>query len=60
MSEIAGHGLRHVPDSLRSLSDVRAEPFSNNVGFYKSVFHVFPAASAEAEEATEPPAINIG
>jgi hypothetical protein len=58
--EIASHGLTSIPGVLTSLADVQAEPFSNNVGFYKSVFHVFPAVSAEATETEEPAEIKIG
>ena len=56
--EIEGHGLRSIPGALKSLADVQAEEYSNNVGFYNSVFYVFPeqslttAADTDGEPAT--------
>jgi hypothetical protein len=43
--DIESHGLTSVPGTLKALADVRAEVFSNNVGFYNSAFYVFPAES---------------
>jgi hypothetical protein len=44
--EVEGHGLRSIPGNLKSLADVQTEEYSNNVGFYNSVFYVFPAQSS--------------
>jgi len=48
MPEIEGHGLRSIPGDLKSLADVQADTYSNNVGFYNSAFYVFPAQSLTA------------
>ncbi len=40
--ELTGHGLKRIPGELKSLSDVEAEPCSNNAGFYKRLFYVMP------------------
>jgi hypothetical protein len=42
--ELPGHGLMTIPGTLTSFSDVAAfeQPYSNNVGFYRSAFYVFP------------------
>ena len=56
--ETEGHGLRSAPGTLKSLADVQAEMYSNNVGFYNSAFYVFPeqsvteATSRDGEPAT--------
>jgi len=42
VTEPEGHGLREIPGNLTSLADVKAEKFSNNVGFYKWLFYVAP------------------
>ena len=44
VGEPPGHGLRMIPGRLTSFSNVSAfeEAYSNNVGFYKSAFYVFP------------------
>ena len=46
--EIQGHGLRSIPGTLKSLADVQTEQYSNNVGFYNSVFYVSSAQSLTA------------
>lgn len=68
--EIASHGLKSIPGTLKSLADVQPEDYSNNVGFYKYVFHVFPPAasaalavsfnSQPAEVGGKPVPVNIG
>jgi hypothetical protein len=59
--EIEGHGLKSIPGVLRSLTDVQAEKYSNNVGFYNSAFYVFPAQSSTASTSSdgEPATIDI-
>jgi hypothetical protein len=69
--EIESHGLRSIPGTLTSLADIQPETYSNNVGFYKYVFHVFPPASSAAaltaslddqppEVGAEPVPVDIG
>jgi hypothetical protein len=60
--DIEGHGLRSIPGALKSLADVQTETYSNNVGFYNSVFFVFPAGSLAATTGGdgEPATIEIG
>jgi hypothetical protein len=43
--ETEGHGLTKIPGDLKSLAEVEAETYSNNVGFYNSAFYVFPEPS---------------
>lgn len=59
--DIEGHGLRSIPGVLKSLADVQAEEYSNNVGFYNAAFYVFPAQSSTASIGAdgEPATINI-
>ena len=47
VGELPGHGLQTIPGPLTNFGDVAAfeQTFSNNVGFYKSAFYVFPAQS---------------
>jgi hypothetical protein len=59
VSEIDGHGLKSIPGALKSLAGVEAEDYSNNVGFYNSVFHVFPKESI-SEPPPGPTTINLG
>lgn len=40
VKEPEGHGLAGIPGALTSLADVKAEQYSNNVGFYKWLFYV--------------------
>jgi hypothetical protein len=49
--EIPDHGLTDLPGALTSLAQAHAlsESHSNNVGFYKSAFYVFPKQSATSE-----------
>lgn len=49
VSEIPGHGLNGIPESLTSLADVSAQEYSNNVGFYKFAFHVARPKAAVGE-----------
>ncbi len=55
--EIAGHGLQTIPATLKSIGDVAAEAYSNNVGFYKFIFHVF---GKEEIEQSVTSSINLG
>jgi predicted GNAT family acetyltransferase len=59
--EIEGHGLTKILGDLKSLAGVEAETYSNNVGFYNSVFYVFPEQTvAEATNRDgEPATIDI-
>ncbi len=55
--EIEGHGLTKILGDLKSLAGVEAETYSNNVGFYNSVFYVFPEQTvAEATNRDGQPA----
>ena len=47
VSDLPGHGLTTVPAPLTSLADASTyeEQYSNNVGFYRSAFYVFPNQS---------------
>jgi hypothetical protein len=60
--EIGGHGLKSIPGALKSLADVQAEEYSNNVGFYNAAFYVFPPQSALSATSFsgEPATIDIG
>ena len=40
VEEPTGHGLLGIPGALTSLADVKAETYSNNVGFYRWLFYV--------------------
>ena len=42
--EVRDHGLTEIPGELKSLAEVKAETYTNNVGLYNSVFYVFPEA----------------
>ena len=46
--EMPGHGLTAIPPTLDSIAAATAylEPYSNNIGFYRSLFYVAPQASA--------------
>lgn len=59
LPEIAGHGLKSIPGILKSLADVDTETYSNNVGFYKYVFHVNGPASIGASQSDALTAINV-
>lgn len=69
-AEITSHGLTTVPGMLTKLGDVPIETvtaggqtvsYSNNVGFYKSVFHVFAAStSVEPVSLYEPGDMRLG
>ncbi len=57
--ETESHGLKSIPGTLKSLADVQEEEYSNNVGFYNSVFYVqkneadiAQASSSNGEPAT--------
>ena len=47
VGELPGHGLNAIPGRLTSFADVAGfeATYSNNVGFYKSAFYVFPKPS---------------
>ena len=59
--EVARHGLRSAPATIKSLADVQAQEYSNNVGFYNSVFYVFPeqAVAGVTSRDGEPATIEI-
>ena len=46
--EMPGHGLTAIPPTLDSITAATAylEPYSNNIGFYRSLFYIAPQASA--------------
>jgi hypothetical protein len=48
--EMSGHGLTSIPPTLNSISDAKPylEPYSNNIGFYKSLFYIKPKNAAAA------------
>ncbi len=60
VSEMPAHGLTGIPPTLNSIAEATqwTEPYSNNVGFYKSTFYVAPpsthAAAATAASAATP------
>ena len=47
--ELRGHGLTSIPPALDSISNATPylEPYSNNIGFYKSLFYVEPVDGTE-------------
>jgi hypothetical protein len=55
VGEMPGHGLTGIPPALTDISDAvpYIEPYSNNLGFYKSLFYVKPKNSAVAPHATK-------
>ena len=63
--EMPGHGLAYIPGSLTALPEVPIErapdtqgnlaSYSNNVGFYHSIFYVQPRPSSELGAEPEPP-----
>ena len=64
--ELGGHGLSAVPGVLNSLADAPLQfqspgvSYSNNVGFYKSVFHVMAPGDSVGAAPTLSPEFNIG
>ena len=44
--EMPGHGLTTIPPTLDSIAAATAylEPYSNNIGFYRSLFYIAPQA----------------
>jgi hypothetical protein len=46
VEEIEDHGLTAVPGVLENIAGVPIEEHSNNVGFYNSVFYIFPPPEA--------------
>ncbi|BFU93026.1 MAG: hypothetical protein NTAFB01_42130 [Nitrospira sp.] len=47
-SELQQHGLKSIPangDDFLAVAD-REQPYSNNLGFYNQVFHIFPQTPA--------------
>ncbi len=50
VKEPNGHGLEGIPGDLSSLADVKAEEYSNNLGFYKWLFYVQPRKNAGAAD----------
>jgi hypothetical protein len=42
VTEMAGHGLTGIPPQVKSIAEATTwtEPYSNNLGVYKSLFHV--------------------
>lgn len=55
ITEMPEHGLTGIPPTLDSLSDALdwIQPYSNNVGMYKSLFYVAPSGSNTATAANE-------
>jgi hypothetical protein len=45
IQEMPGHGLKAIPGTLNSLSDVQTEDYSNNLGFYKVAFPILAPSS---------------
>jgi hypothetical protein len=62
VTESQGHGLTQVPGALTSLeeADKISEPYSNNVGFYKSAFYVLPKPSATSEPPAQGQEFSLG
>ena len=59
--EIDGHGLKAIPGTLTSLSDVNDEKFDNNVGFFRLAFYVFPKSDGLGTvPGNNPGDINVG
>ncbi len=60
--EIASHGLKRIPGTLKSIADVKSENYSNNAGFYNSEFFVFPMEPTlqESSLSGEPASIDVG
>lgn len=60
VGEMPGHGLTGIPGSLSSLVDAApiSEPYTNNVGFSKYAFYVFPAPTTVAAVAMRSPPPN--
>jgi hypothetical protein len=52
VGEMPGHGLTNIPSTLDDISDVSPylEPYSNNIGFYKSLFYIKPKNAAAATD----------
>lgn len=47
VEEPESHGLTGIPGKLKSLAEVREEPYSNNVGFYKWELFIKPRSGAQ-------------
>jgi hypothetical protein len=72
VGEMPGHGLTGLPGTLTSFADAAAleeiasdgHSYSNNVGFYKLAFYLFPppstTAAASAMSGRHKPAIRMG
>jgi hypothetical protein len=60
--ELPLHGLTAIPASGADFLPVATieEPYSNNLGFYNQVFHVFPKPSATAAQTATPPEGEVG
>lgn len=61
ISEMPQHGLTGVPPQLDSIADALdwTEPYSNNVGMYKSLFYVAPQNSQTVERAQDVEALRL-
>ena len=62
IAELSLHGLKATPASGADFLAVAAleETYSNNLGFYNQVFHIYPKSSATEAQATTPPEGEIG
>ena len=56
VAEMPGHGLTAIPPALDSIAAATAylEPYSNNIGFYRSLFYIAPQASAVSSNPAQP------
>jgi len=54
--EMPGHGLTAIPPTLDSIAAATAylEPYSNNIGFYRSLFYIAPQASVASSNPGQP------
>jgi len=55
VAELPGHGLTGIPPTLNSISAATPflEPYSNNIGFYKSLFYVEPVDAPATADPTK-------
>jgi hypothetical protein len=62
ITELLLHGLKAIPASGADFLPVATleEIYSNNLGFYNQVFHIYPKSGSTAAQATTPPAGEVG
>jgi hypothetical protein len=62
ITELLLHGLKAIPASGADFLPMATleEIYSNNLGFYNQVFHIYPKSGSTAAQATTPPAGEVG